>query len=327
MQCAEQESESEMALKVAVQMDHISGINIVGDSTFAMLLEAQHRGHELFHYTPDRLAFTGDQVRAVIEPLSVRDEDRNHFELGESADTDLSDMDVILLRQDPPFDMAYISTTHILEALHPKTLVVNNPQAVRNAPEKVLVMQFSQFMPKTVVTRDTAVIKAFRDEHKDIVIKPLYGNGGAAVFRLREGDENLGSLLGIFGENFREPYVIQEYRPEVREGDKRIILMNGEFVGAINRVPLDDDLRSNLVQGGRAEVTALTDREKEICAALGPTLRERDILFAGIDVIGGFLTEINVTSPTGLRAIERLGGGNLAGIFWDHIERKLKPTH
>lgn len=313
-----------MALKVAVQMDHISGINIVGDSTFAMLLEAQHRGHELFHYTPDRLAYTGAEVRAVTEPLSVRDDDANHFTLGESADTDLSEMDVILLRQDPPFDMAYISTTHILEAIHPRTLVVNNPSAVRNAPEKVLVMQLAEFMPKTVVTRDADVIKAFRDEYKDIVIKPLYGNGGAAVFRLREGDENLGSLLGLFGQNFREPYVVQEYRPEVRDGDKRIILMNGEFAGAINRVPLDDDLRSNLVQGGRAEATELTPREKEICAALGPVLKERDILFAGIDVIGGFLTEINVTSPTGLRAVERLGGGNLAAVFWDHIEARQR---
>jgi glutathione synthase len=309
-------------MRVAVQMDHIASIKIAGDSTFALLLEAQARGASLFHYTPDRLALRDGVVSAVVEPLSVRDVAGDHYTLGAPERVDLSTMDVVLLRQDPPFDMAYVTTTHLLELIHPKTLVVNDPAHVRNAPEKVFVMQFADLMPKTLITRDKAEIQAFRAEIGDIVMKPLYGNGGAAVFRLRPGDENFGSLYDLFAATFREPWVVQEYRAEVRDGDKRIILVDGEFAGAVNRVPAPDDLRSNMVRGGAAKSTDLSEREREICARLAPALRERGLLFVGIDVIGGYLTEINVTSPTGIRAVKRLGGPDIAGLIWDAIAAK-----
>ena len=301
-----------MTLKVAVQMDHIETIKIAGDSTFAMLLEAQARGHSLFHYTTDRLA--------ALEPLTVKDEMGAHFTLGAPVVTSLKDVDVILMRQDPPFDLAYITATHMLERIHPDTLVVNDPAAVRNAPEKLFVMRFPELMPPTLITRDRAAIDAFREEHGDIVMKPLFGAGGQAVFRLTADDLNYGSLYDFFAATFREPWVIQRFLPKVSEGDKRIILVDGEFAGAVNRVPQKGDLRSNMVRGGAAAATELTEREREIVATVGPALREEKILFAGIDVIDGNLTEINVTSPTGIRAIARLGGPDVAAMIWDHIE-------
>jgi glutathione synthase len=311
-----------MALNVAVQMDPIERINIRGDSTFALLLEAQARGHQLGYYTPDRLALLGNRVFATVQPLSVRDKPGDHFTLGEGQRTELIDFDVILLRQDPPFDLAYITTTHLLERVHPDTLVVNDPAQVRNAPEKMFVNMFTDLMPPTLITRDLAEIKSFRAEHSDIVMKPLYGHGGGAVFRLTKGDLNFGSLYDMFAATFREPWVIQKFLPEVKDGDKRIILVDGEFAGAVNRVPAADDLRSNMVRGGSAKETELSSREREICRRLGPALRERGLLFVGIDVIGGQLTEINVTSPTGIRAIKNLGGPDVAAAIWDKIESK-----
>lgn len=315
-----------MTLQVAVQMDHIARINIAGDSTFALLLEAQKRGHSLVHYTPDQLAMRDGTVFATVEPLTVKDEAGAHFVLGEKRRVALSDYDVVLLRQDPPFDMAYVTTTHLLERIHPKTLVVNDPAHVRNAPEKIFVTHFPDLMPPTLITRDLAEIKAFRAEHGDVVMKPLYGNGGAAVFRLTSDDLNFGSLYDLFAATFREPWVIQRFLPEVKHGDKRIILVDGEAAGAVNRVPSEGDLRSNMVRGGAARPTDLTDRELEICARIGPALRERGLLFVGIDVIDGNLTEINVTSPTGLRAIKRLGGPDIAAQIWDKIEDKRRAA-
>ncbi|MCC4244949.1 glutathione synthase [Stappia indica] len=309
-------------LKVAVQMDHISSINIAGDSAFAMMLEAQARGHELFHYTPDRLAMNGNTVTASLEPVTVRDEKGNHFTLGERKLTDLSDMDVVLMRQDPPFDMAYVAATHMLEKIHPKTLVVNDPASVRNAPEKLFVTEFPDLMPETLITRDRAAIDAFRAEHGDIVMKPLFGHGGAAVFRITSDDLNYGSLYDFFAATFREPWVIQRFLPEVSKGDKRILLVDGEFAGAVNRVPQEGDLRSNMVRGGAAREADLTPREREICARLGPALREKGLILVGIDVIDGYLTEINVTAPTGIRAVARLGGPDIAARVWDVVEAK-----
>jgi glutathione synthase len=309
-----------MALTVAVQMDPIERINIRGDSTFALLLEAQRRGHALRYYTPDRLAMLQGEVFATVQPLKVQDVADAHFTLGESQRIALASFDVVLLRQDPPFDLAYISSTHLLERIHPKTLVVNDPAAVRNAPEKMFVNEFPKLMPPTLLTRDLAEIKAFRATHGDIVMKPLYGHGGGAVFRLTRDDLNFGSLYDMFATTFREPWVIQKFLPEVRDGDKRIILVDGAFAGAVNRVPAVDDLRSNMVRGGAPKETELTPREREICQALGPKLRERGLLFVGIDVIGGWLTEINVTSPTGIRAIKNLGGPDVAALIWDKIE-------
>jgi glutathione synthase len=311
-----------MPLKVAVQMDPIERINIRGDSTFALLLEAQKRGHRLSYYTPDKLAQRGDKVFATVQTLDVRDEARNHFTLGDAKRSELTDFDVILLRQDPPFDLAYITTTHLLERVHPKALVVNDPAHVRNAPEKIFVLEFPDLMPPTLVTRDLSEIKLFREEHGDIVMKPLYGNGGAAVFRLTKEDLNFGSLYDLFATTFREQWMVQKFLPAVKNGDKRIILVDGEFAGAVNRVPAPDDLRSNMVRGGAAQATELTAREREICKRLGPALRERGLLFVGIDVIDGQLTEINVTSPTGLRAIKNLGGPDIAAVIWDKIESK-----
>jgi glutathione synthase len=311
-----------MRLNVAVQMDPIERINIRGDSTFALLLEAQRRAHPLSYYTPDRLALADGKVSAAVRPLSVRDTPGDHFTLGEPRVTDLSAFDVVLLRQDPPFDLAYISTTHMLERIHPKTLVVNDPAHVRNAPEKVFVTEFPELMPPTLITRDLDAIKAFRAEHGDIVMKPLYGKGGEAVFRLAREDLNFGSLYDLFATMLREPWVVQKFLPAVKDGDKRIILVDGDFAGAVNRVPAPDDLRSNMVRGGVPKATDLTAREREICARLGPALRERGLLFVGIDVIDGFLTEINVTSPTGIRAIKNLGGPDVAALIWDNIEGK-----
>ncbi|MCO5134130.1 MAG: glutathione synthase [Phyllobacteriaceae bacterium] len=311
-----------MTLKVGVQMDHISTISIAGDSTFAMCLEAKARGHELFHFTPDRLQLRGDALSAEIEALEVRDVKGDHFTLGKPVLTDLSTLDVVLLRQDPPFDMSYITNTHLLERIHPKTLVVNDPRAVRNAPEKILVMEFADLMPETLVTRDFNAIRRFRDEFGDIIIKPLYGNGGAGVFRLAEGDQNLSSLLELFDGMFREPFIAQRYLKDVRKGDKRIILVDGEPVGAINRVPAEGDSRSNMHVGGVAEHAELTAREKEICARIGPRLKEEGFIFVGIDVIGDWMTEINVTSPTGIREVKKFSGTDIAALIWDAIEKR-----
>jgi glutathione synthase len=311
-----------MRLNVAVQMDPIERINIRGDSTFALLLEAQARAHPLSYYTPDRMALRDGKVSATVRPLAVRDVAGDHFTLGEPRHVDLASFDVVLLRQDPPFDLAYISSTHMLDRIHPKTLVVNDPSHVRNAPEKIFVTEFPDLMPPTLITRDLEAIKAFRAEYGDIVMKPLYGKGGEAVFRLAAEDLNFGSLYDLFATLFREPWVVQKFLPAVKDGDKRIILVGGEFAGAVNRVPAPDDLRSNMVRGGVPKATDLTDREREICARLGPALRERGLIFVGIDVIDGFLTEINVTSPTGIRAVKNLGGPDIAALVWDAIEAK-----
>ena len=311
-----------MTLNVAVQMDHISKISIAGDSTFALMLEAERRGHTLHHYTPERLALRDGRVEARTEPMKVRDLKGDHFTLGAPEASDLSSFDVVLLRQDPPFDMAYITTTHLLERIHPATLVVNDPAHVRNAPEKIFVTEFPDLMPPTLITRDLAEIKAFRAEHRDIVMKPLYGHGGGAVFRVLRDDLNFGSLYDMFAVTFREQWVVQAWLPAVKDGDKRIILVDGEYAGAVNRVPAADDLRSNMVRGGSPKETDLTPREREICATLGPHLRERGLLLVGIDVIGGWLTEINVTSPTGIRAIKNLGGPDVAAMVWDVIEKR-----
>lgn len=313
-----------MTLRVACQMDPIERIDIRGDSTFAILLEAERRGHEIFYYTPPNLALEGDRLLARGHTLNVADNIGAHFKLsGEQRRENLAEWDVVLLRQDPPFDMAYITTTHLLERIHPKTLVVNDPAHVRNAPEKIFVLDFLDLMPATLVTRSLEDVLAFRRAHKDIILKPLYGNGGASVFRLRPEDTNLGSLVELFQTVFREPFMVQEYRPEVRAGDKRIILVDGEVAGAVNRVPAEGETRSNLHVGGTAAKTELTDREREICARLGPELKRRGLIFTGIDVIGGFLTEINVTSPTGIRQVKAFGGADIAALIWDVVETKV----
>jgi len=304
-------------------MDPIERINIRGDSTFALLLEAQMRQHEIFYYTPDQMALVDGQVYATVRPLTVRDDERDHFTLGDARHSALSAFNVILMRQDPPFDLAYISATHLLERVHPRTLVINDPAHVRNAPEKMFVTEFPDLMPPTLITRDLGEIKAFRAKHRDIVMKPLYGHGGAAVFAVMADDVNFGSLCDLFAATFREPWVVQRYLPAVKQGDKRIILVDGAFAGAVNRVPQADDLRSNMIRGGAAKATDLTDRERMICERLGPALRVRGLMFTGIDVIDGYLTEINVTSPTGIRAIKRLGGPDIAAMIWDRIEAKL----
>ncbi|ARP99176.1 glutathione synthase [Pseudorhodoplanes sinuspersici] len=315
-----------MPLDVAVQMDPIERINIRGDSTFALMLEAKARGHRLSYYTPDKLAQRGGEVFATVQPVEVRDELGNHVTLGEAKRVNLQSFDVILLRQDPPFDMSYITTTHMLERVHPKTLVVNDPAHVRNAPEKIFVMEFSDLMPPTLITRDLHEIKSFREEHGDIVMKPLYGHGGGSVFRLTKDDLNFGSLYDLFATTFREQWMVQSFLPAVKHGDKRIILVDGEYAGAVNRVPAPDDLRSNMVRGGSPKETELTPREREICTRLGPALRERGLILVGIDVIDGNLTEINVTSPTGIRAIRNVGGPDVAAMVWDAIEAKRKAS-
>jgi len=311
-----------MALRVAVLMDPIEKIKIGGDSTFALLLEAQARKHALFYFTPDKVAMLDGRVFATARPLTVQDKEGDHFKLGEGKREELTVFDVVLMRQDPPFDLAYISATHLLERIHPKTLVVNDPAEVRNAPEKMFVTEFPELMPPTLLTRDLDEIKRFRAQHGDIVMKPLYGKGGEAVFLLRREDLNFGSLYDLFTATFKEPWVVQKFLPAVKEGDKRIILVDGEYVGAINRVPAPDDLRSNMVRGGVPKATELTKREQEICARIGPALKKRGLLFVGIDVIDGFLTEINVTSPTGIRAIKKVGGPDIAALIWDKIDQK-----
>jgi glutathione synthase len=316
-----------MPLNIAVQMDPIERINIRGDSTFALMLEAQRRGHAVSYYTPDRLALTDGEAFATVAPVAVRDQEGDHFALGEPRRAALGKFDVVLLRQDPPFDLAYITTTHLLERIAKTTLVVNAPAAVRNAPEKMFVMEFPDLMPPTLITRDLAEIKAFRARHGDIVMKPLYGKGGEAVFRLAPQDLNFGSLYDLFATTFREAWVVQKFLPEVRDGDKRIILVDGEFAGAVNRVPAADDLRSNMVRGGAPKATDLTARERDICARIGPSLAARGLLFVGIDVIGDYLTEINVTSPTGIRSIKALGGPDVAALIWDKIEAKRSGKH
>jgi len=311
-----------MSLSVAIQMDPIEKIDINGDSTFALALEAQSRGHSLFYYGPKDLSWRDGVVSAFIRPLSVRNVKGDHFALGPASVQDLSALDVVLMRQDPPFDMSYISATHLLERIHPKTLVVNDPAQVRNAPEKLFVTQFAEFVPPTLISSDPREIRAFRAEHKDIILKPLYGNGGAGVFRVGEHDENLGSLLEMFTAFYREPVIVQRYLPDVRKGDKRIILVDGEFAGAINRVPAQGEARSNMHVGGRPEATELTARERAICAAIGPELKQRGFIFTGIDVIGDYMTEINVTSPTGIHEVRRFGGADIAALVWDAIEAR-----
>jgi glutathione synthase len=312
-----------MPLRVAVQMDPIASINPVGDSTFALMLEAEARGHTLAYYTPNTLALRDNRVSASVAPVDVFDRPKGeHFRLGEFARTDLSTYDVVLMRQDPPFGMNYITLTHMLERIHPKTYVCNAPAAVRNAPEKILVTDFPDLMPPTLITRDRDEIRTFRKEHGNIIVKPLYGNGGAGVFFIEEGSHNLVSLLELFEQAFPEPFMIQRYLPEVRQGDKRIIIIDGEAIAGLNRIPSEGEARANMHVGGRAELSPLTAREREICATIGPRLKELDLIFVGIDVIGDYLTEINVTSPTGIREIKRFGGPDIAPLIWDAIEKR-----
>jgi glutathione synthase len=312
-----------MKLSVAIQMDPVETIDIDGDSTFVLGLAAQRRGHILYHYHPRQLTWRDGRVTARARPVEFRRERGNHASLGAEEVLDLSLLDVVLMRQDPPFDMAYITATHILERIHPGTLVVNDPAHVRNAPEKLSVTEFRNVMPPTLITSDRQEILAFRAEHKDIILKPLFGNGGAGVFHVKPDDENLASLIEMFTQFYREPIQIQRYEPAVREGDKRIILIDGEAVGAINRIPAEGEARSNMHVGGRAVKSDLSKRDREICEIIGPELKRRGLIFVGIDVIGSYLTEINVTSPTGLQQINRFDGVCLEDRIWDAIEAKL----
>jgi glutathione synthase len=312
-----------LGLAVAIQMDPIETINIDADSTFVLALEAQARGHALHHYLPQHMTLRDDRLTAKARRLEVRREQGRHHSFGPFETIELAAMDVVLMRQDPPFDMAYITATHLLEHVHPKTLVVNDPASVRNAPEKLYVTRFEGVMPPTLITADRDEIMAFRREHGDIIVKPLFGNGGAGVFRIRPDDENLGALLEMFSQIYREPIIVQRYLPEIRQGDKRIILIDGEPVGAVLRVPAAGEARANLHVGGRAVKAPLTDRDREICAAIGPALKREGLVFVGIDVIGDYLTEINVTSPTGLQEINRLDGTKLEARVWDAIEARL----
>ncbi|WP_137699714.1 glutathione synthase [Marimonas lutisalis] len=309
-------------MKIAIQMDPIGPIDINADSTFRIAEEAQARGHELFYYTPEHLAYQEGRVTARGWPLEVQRVEGDHFRLGAQAEVDLSDYDVVWLRQDPPFDMFYITTTHLLQRLTPKTLVVNDPFWVRNYPEKLLVLDFPDLTPPTTIARDLDTIRAFKDKHGDIILKPLYGNGGAGVFRLTQSDRNLSSLHELFTGFSREPLIVQKFLPDVSNGDKRVILVDGEAVGAINRVPAEGETRSNMHVGGRPEKIALSARDREICARIGPLLREKGQVFVGIDVIGDYLTEINVTSPTGIQELERFDGINVAAKIWEAIEAK-----
>ena len=312
-----------MALKVAFQMDPIGDVNIDADSSFRIALEAQQRGHELFYYGPDMLAYDEGRVTARGHRMTLRREKGNHVDLGSVETVDLADWDVVWLRQDPPFDMGYITTTHILDRLKGQTLVVNDPFWVRNYPEKLLVLDFPALTPPTTIARDLDTIKAFKTKHGDIILKPLYGNGGAGVFRLDQNDRNLSSLHELFTGFSREPLIVQKFLPDVSNGDKRVILVDGEPVGAINRVPAKGETRSNMHVGGRPEKIGLTQRDLEICAAIGPLLKEKGQVFVGIDVIGDYLTEINVTSPTGIQELERFDGTNVAEKIWQAIEGKL----
>ena len=311
-----------MSLKVAIQMDPIGAVDIDADSTFRIAEEAQARGHELFYYTPDRLSYREGRILARGWPLTLRRERGNHFTLGDEVEVDLADWDVVWLRQDPPFDMGYITSTHLLERLQPGTLVVNDPFWVRNFPEKLLVLSFPELTPPTLIARDLRTIRDFKAAHGDIILKPLYGNGGAGVFRLDPNDRNLSSLHELFTGINNEPLIAQKFLPAVSKGDKRIILVDGEPVGAINRVPAEGETRSNMHVGGRPEKVAMTERDLEICAAIGPVLREHGQIFVGIDVIGDWLTEINVTSPTGIQELERFDGVNIAAHIWEAIEAK-----
>ncbi|MFQ5622167.1 MAG: glutathione synthase [Paracoccaceae bacterium] len=312
-----------MGLKVAIQMDPIEAVDIDADSTFRIAEEAQARGHELFYYAPDMLAYQEGRVTARGWPLKVRRAKGEHFLRGEMCEVDLGTRDVVWLRQDPPFDMSYITTTHVLDMIHPGTLVVNDPFWVRNYPEKLLVLKFPDLTPPTTIARDLATLKDFKHRHGDIILKPLYGNGGAGVFRLDPNDRNLNALHELFTGINREPLIAQKFLPDVAQGDKRIILVDGEPAGAINRVPAEGETRSNLHVGGRPEKSALSKRDQEICARIGPLLREKGQIFVGIDVIGGWLTEINVTSPTGIQELERFDGTNVAAMIWDAIERRI----
>ena len=315
-----------MPLRVAIQMDPVESIDIRGDTSFALGLEAQKRGHELHYYLPDSLTLAGGRPEALCRTLELRDTVGDHFTAGPEVRQGLATFDVILMRQDPPFDMAYITATHLLEMLPPATMVVNNPAEVRNAPEKLLVTLFPNLMPPTLISRDPEAIRSFRDINKDIIVKPLFGNGGAGVFRLAPGDQNLNALLEMFFAGSREPVMVQAYLPAVRDGDKRIILVDGVAAGAVNRVPMEGEARSNLHVGGSAAATELTARDLEICERIGPELRRRGLLFVGIDVIGDYLTEINVTSPTGVREIRTLSGIDVAALTWDAIE-SAKPDY
>jgi len=316
-----------MSLAVGIQMDPIETINIDADSTFVLALEAQARGHGLYHYHPRDLSLRHGRLYARARKLEVRRKKGDHATLGEAQMLDLATLDVVLLRQDPPFDMAYITSTHLLEHIHPQTLVVNDPAEVRNAPEKLFVAHFPELMPPTLITSDRIEINEFRREHKDIIVKPLFGNGGAGVFHIAPGDENLNALLEMFTQIYREPIIVQRYVPEVRAGDKRIILVDGKAMGAVNRVPAAGEARSNLHVGGKAVKAELTGRDREICDAIGPALRKRGLVFVGIDVIGNYLTEINVTSPTGLQEINRLDGTKLEAALWDAIEERFRARH
>ncbi len=312
-----------MSLRIAVQMDPPESLDLRGDSTFALLAEAVARGHDIFYYRPEVLAYQAGRLSARGQALAVQSGDVEALHTGDERIEDLSSFDVVLMRQDPPFDMAYITATHLLEEIHPKTLVVNDPAEVRNAPEKLFVNRFAEFMPPTLISRDPEAMRTFRDAHGDIIIKPLFGNGGAGVFRLAGHDGNFSALIELFLALGREPFIAQEYRAEVRAGDKRIILVDGELAGAINRVPTEGDTRSNMHAGGKAEATKITDHEREICAAIGPELASRGLIFVGIDVIGDFLTEINVTSPTGIREVKKFGGADIASLIWDAIDQRL----
>lgn len=312
-----------MGLAVAIQMDAMSSIDIAGDSTFALALEGQARGHALFHYLPADLSLQQGRVIARARPLQVRPETKNYYTLGKAELIDLATLDVVLMRQDPPFDMSYITATHLLEHIHPGTLVVNDPVHVRNAPEKLFVTHFENVMPPTLITCDPALVHEFRAEYSDIIVKPLFGNGGAGVFHIGPDDENLNALLEMFTDLYREQIIVQKYLPEVRQGDKRIILVDGAAAGAVSRVPAVGEARANLHVGARAEKTTLSRREQNICAAIGPALRERGLIFVGIDVIGDFLTEINVTSPTGIMEINQLDDTRLDALVWNAIEGRI----
>ena len=316
-----------MSLAVAIQMDHVSGINIDADSTFMLAMEAQARGHALFHYEPADLVFRDGRLYAKAQPMQVRRAKGDHYTLGAAELLDLATVDVVLMRQDPPFDMAYITATHLLEHIHPDTLVVNDPKEVRNAPEKLFVTHFEGVLPDTLITSNREEIDSFREEHGDIIVKPLFGNGGADVFHITPDDENLGALIEMFTSKYREPIIIQRYLPEVRQGDKRIILVDGEPAGAVARIPVKGDARANFHAGGGAQKTELTARERDICAQIAPALVERGLTFVGIDVIGDYLTEINVTSPTGIQEINRLDDVFVEKLLWDAIERRYSDGH
>ena len=315
-----------MGLSIAIQMDPVESLQIAGDSTFALGLEAQRRGHRLWYYTPANLSLDESRVVARGQDVTFSDVKGAHFSVGDVQRRDLQSFDIVLMRQDPPFDLAYITATHLLEMLGPETMVVNNPAEVRNAPEKLLVTLYPDLMPPTLISRDVMAIQAFRQRHGDIIIKPLFGAGGAGVFRLQPNDQNLSALLEMFFGISREPVMVQAYLPAVRQGDKRVILVDGQAVGAVNRIPNDGEARSNFHAGGSAGKAELTPRDLEICAAIGPELQRRGLLFVGIDIIGDYLTEINVTSPTGIREIQRLSGIDIAALTWDAIERR-RQTH